>query len=500
MSFVEFLWGDPGFMNILLLWTLSSLFFFSSHGFIANVSLIAPNIQFNNPTGVIISPDGVYALIADQGNHIIRQIILSTSTMVTIAGLSGSPGRSNGIGSNARFNLPLSISISPDGQSAYVADFSNHIIRKILLSFSLVSTVAGMSEIFGYSDGIGTYAMFYFPADVTISSNGNFALVADGSNHLIRKILLSNHQVRTLVGSSHCISGNSNGIGSNANFNNPASISISFDNSFALVADYSNHLIRQIILSTTEVITFVGGNSYGNRNGYGTFAKFYYPSGVEITKDGEYAFVSDRYNHLIRQIVLTTRSVTTLAGMSELSGVINGIGTNARFTYPNDISVSSDGRYALIADSSNNMIRSIDILENPTFQPTSSPSSQPTFPLPFPSSTPSSQPSISSTPHLSLKLERQSSTFPFDFSMTVPHVLILIFFGLFILSGISFVVYQRYFRYSCWLPLSRQRHHHDDDEAKETDSTHSLYKPEDGIQMSMSPVQYSIVPSVPESP
>jgi DNA-binding beta-propeller fold protein YncE len=491
-------------MDYLLLWTILHLLHFLSEAFLANVSLITPDIIYNNPTGVIISPDGYYALIADQGNHIIRKIILSTSTVVTFAGLSGFPGRDDGFGSNARFDLPLSICISSDGQYAYVADYSNHLIRKIIISTSFVSTTAGVGQIFGYSDGVGTFAMFYFPTDVTLSSDMNFALVADGSNHLIRHITLTNNHVQTLVGRSG-VTGNSNGFGSNAKFNTPNSISISPDNSLALVADYSNHLIRQIIISTSEVITLAGGNSFGSSNGLGTHSRFYYPSGVEITSDGLYAFISDRYNHLLRQIHMPTGIVSTIAGMNELSGTSNGIGTQARFTYPYDISVSSDLKFGLIADSSNNMIRSFQILQNPTLQPTSPPTHRPTLSPTLVSSEPTTQPSIRPT-QLSLNLKRQrhrQSATNRSSKSSLPITLLWIS-GIFLtLGAVSYGVSRRFpAAFSFLPPWSGDGHHHrqSHEEGSDSDSTHSLYKPEDGIQMSMSPVNYSIVPTFPESP
>ncbi|CAD7841173.1 hypothetical protein S1OALGB6SA_283 [Olavius algarvensis spirochete endosymbiont] len=49
----------------------------------------------------------------------------------------------------------------------------------------MVSTLAGSSA--GHADGIGTEAQFYGPTGVAVDSSGNI-YVADFSNHRIRKI------------------------------------------------------------------------------------------------------------------------------------------------------------------------------------------------------------------------------------------------------------------------------------------------------------------------
>jgi hypothetical protein len=53
-------------------------------------------------------------------------------------------------------------------------------------------------------------------------------------------------------------------------------------------------------------------------------------------------------------------TVSLLAG--EGYGTSNGIGTNAQFSYPWGVSLSSDDSYALVADSDNNMIRNSCLL------------------------------------------------------------------------------------------------------------------------------------------
>ena len=88
--------------------------------------------QFNRPRG--ITTDGTNLYVADQNNHKIRKIVITTGAVTILAGsTSGTPSDSKGntdaTGTSARFDTP--IGITTDGTNLYVADQNNHRIRKI---------------------------------------------------------------------------------------------------------------------------------------------------------------------------------------------------------------------------------------------------------------------------------------------------------------------------------------------------------------------------------
>jgi hypothetical protein len=110
-----------------------------------------------------------------------------------------------------------------------------------------------------------------------------------------------------------------------------------------IVPSPSRHLAGELG-EVGNVTTLAGGaGSFGSTNGVGTIARFYNPFGVSISPDGVYALVADQTNHLIRQIIISTAYVTTLAGVAGSSGATNGVGTIAKFDKPLGVSISPDG-------------------------------------------------------------------------------------------------------------------------------------------------------------
>jgi sugar lactone lactonase YvrE len=115
-----------------------------------------------------------------------------------LAGDISGPGNADGMGAAARFFSPIGVAVDSAG-NVYVADTSNHTIRKITPA-GVVTTLAGTANQSGYVDGTGTAARFTSPAGVAVDSTGNL-YVADTGNHIIRKISASG-SVSTVAGTA----------------------------------------------------------------------------------------------------------------------------------------------------------------------------------------------------------------------------------------------------------------------------------------------------------
>lgn len=256
-------------------------------------------VAFENAQGITISPDARYLYVADTGHHLIRCIRLSDNTSWIVAGNDDDNAGfvDSETGSDAYFNSPTGI--TTDGTNLYVADAYNRTIRKIVISTTAVSTLAGdPDEDVDSDDGTYTDARFYTP--VRLTTDGSNLYVTDFDNRNVRRVVIATGETTTLAGST-------------------------------------DRDVRKISgdESTEE---------YYDRTG--TAARFYHPHG--ITTDGTNLYVTDWndyfletlvFKHLIRKIVIATGEVTTIAGgeSTPREETLEGLGTAARFAKPRGI-------------------------------------------------------------------------------------------------------------------------------------------------------------------
>jgi serine/threonine-protein kinase len=304
---------------------------------------------FWNPSGVTADTIG-NLYVTDGLNNEIRKIIISTGQVTTMAGSTAS-GSADGIGALARFNQPLGITYDGAG-NLYVADPINNEIRKIIISTGQVTTIAG-STTSGSANGTDTAAKFNLPSGVACDGNGNL-FVADHNNNMIRKIVISTGVVSTLAGST--TQGFANGIGTAAKFYFPIGL-VCDGNGNLFVTDNYNYMIRKIIISSGLVSTLAGYTTQSTPiDGTGTAAGFGDPNGIIYDGNGN-LFVTEASFNKIRKIVISSAVVTTIAGTGT-HGSTDGIGTAASFNAPKGITCDKNGNL-YIADGINDEIRMI---------------------------------------------------------------------------------------------------------------------------------------------
>jgi hypothetical protein len=281
----------------------------------------------------------------------------STSGFVsTIAGTSGSYGYTDGTGTTARFITPSYI--ASDGANLYVTDSWANNIRKIVIATGEVSTLAGSTTgASGVTDARGTAARFNRP--LGIATDGINAYVADSGNNSIRRIVISTGAVTTVAGSIDGIPGTTDGAGTAARFSSPWGISLIGDAIY--VGDGANSTIRRIDLgANAQVSTIAGtaGNHGWNDSPAGASAVFNLPAGLAAS--GGALFAAELENCDVRRITPATGETMTLAG-SAASGVgsTDGTGASARFNHP--YGITTDGANLYVADTWNNTIRKIVI-------------------------------------------------------------------------------------------------------------------------------------------
>ena len=223
------------------------------------------------------------------------------------------------------------------------------------------TTIAGAASI-GSTDGPGTIARFYSPRALAVDNRGN-VYVADSMNDTIRKITPDGN-VSTLAGVPGYIALNArmapgfqtiDGTGSDALFFNPEGISV--DNAGTIyVSDKLDFTIRKVTQDGV-VTTFAGTTGvWGNTDGTGKDACFYVIGGTALDAAGN-LYVAEWESHTVRKVT-PDGVVTTLAGLADSYGNVDGTGSDARFAQPMHLAVDAAGN-VFVADPANNNIRKI---------------------------------------------------------------------------------------------------------------------------------------------
>ena len=109
----------------------------------------------------------------------------------------------------------------------YIADSSNNRIRKVAISTGIISTIAGNGGTGSYSgdNGAATSATLYYPYGVGLDTAGN-VYIADTSNHRIRKVTISTGIITTFAGTGTESYGGDNGPATSATLNYPRGVAV----------------------------------------------------------------------------------------------------------------------------------------------------------------------------------------------------------------------------------------------------------------------------------
>ena len=305
--------------------------------------------RFNQPAGIAVDLAGnVY--VADAQDNTIRKIT-PTGVVSTLAGSPGAYGFADGTGATARFGFPKGVAADKAG-NLFVADAGTHVIRKVTSS-GVVTTLAGSPGQYGFVDGPGAQARFHQPDGVATDDAGN-VYVSDGFNDAIRKISPGG-VVSTLAASPK--SDVSFPRGSDAIARIAAPIGLDVDTAGDIyVANGGGGTVLKVSPSgtATSIAGYLGFN--GSADGTGVDARFNTPFDVAVERSGG-IYVTDTFNCTIRKIV-AGGVVSTFAGVPGACGAADGPISDARFFLPWGIAVDVSGNI-YVSDSGNHTIRKL---------------------------------------------------------------------------------------------------------------------------------------------
>ena len=264
-------------------------------------------------------------------------------------------------GDQATFLRPRRMAFGPDGL-LYITDQQNHAIRTVDVATRQTCTLAGDGEE-GYNDSgnaLGKPPTFSFPNGVAVDSSGT-VYVTENGNSVVRRIQRSGTDITvdTFAGSFSEITNKDQ----QKRFNSTRQGLTSYrdagllDSAFRLpddiliapsgaiyIADAGNHAIRRITQTGGQsVVETIAGNGVpGFADGGATNARFNTPTALALSADGNFLFVADTNNNRVRRIDLVNRRVSTLAG-GAAGPSVDGPGGQAALFQPIGLALDSDG-------------------------------------------------------------------------------------------------------------------------------------------------------------
>jgi sugar lactone lactonase YvrE len=254
----------------------------------------ATNAGLLTPCGVVVDRNG-NLFIADTRNHRVRRVTPG-GTITTVAGNGTAAYAGDGAEAiGASLNVPVALALDSAG-NLYIADAFNSAIRKVTFD-GKIWTVAGRG-IPGFSGdgGSATAASLNQPGGITVDATDNL-YIADSSNHRIRKVT-TDGVITTVAGGPRRGFSGDGGVATGASLNYPRGIAL--DSLGRLyITDSLNNRIRALLPDGT-ILTIAGAGfgDYGD-GGPALEARFRFPEGLAIDNAGA-LYVADNQNSRIR--------------------------------------------------------------------------------------------------------------------------------------------------------------------------------------------------------
>ncbi len=253
--------------------------------------------SLNGPKGMAIDGLGnIY--FADESNHRIRKVIASTGIITTVAGNgTTNSGGDGGPATSANLEYPCDVALDASG-NLFIAFKQTSSIRKVNVSTGIISTVAGGG--FGGDGVLAINASLKVPTGVCVDASGNF-YIADQSDHRIRKVNANTGIISTIAGNGTQGFSGDGGPATAAKLSKPSGISIDgLGNLY--IADFANYRIRKVNAST-GIISTVAGNGISGFGGDGgaALAANLISYSVSLDTSGS-LYIPDYFNDRIRKV------------------------------------------------------------------------------------------------------------------------------------------------------------------------------------------------------
>ena len=307
-----------------------------------------------NPFGLAIGPDGAL-YFCEVDNHCIRRLDLQSGVLTTFAG-TGHAGYAGDGGPplEARLNQPYEIRFDAAG-AMYIVEMENHIVRRIDAATGLISTVAGTSTPgFAGDGGPATEAQLHRPHSIELDGQGGL-FVADISNHRIRRVDLGSGVIETFAGTGEAAPTPNAAPLEGTPLNGPRALTFDAAGDMLVALREGNAVYRiDMQRRSFEHLAGTGSLGYTGDGGPATAADLSGPKGIAVAPSGD-VYIADTESHTIRAID-RNGVITTVAGDGSKHDGPDGDPLSCGLARPHGIFIDSAGS-VYVGDSENHRVR-----------------------------------------------------------------------------------------------------------------------------------------------
>ncbi len=278
-------------------------------------------------------------------------------------------GGSNGDGgpaTGATLN-PIGTAVDAAG-NIFIADSTNHRVRRVDAVTGFVSSVAGTGVAGSSGDGgLAIEAILNNPVDVEVDLAGNL-YIADRGNSRVRRIDAVTGIIDNFAGTGVSGFSGDNGFAVDAEFRNPGGLAYDagqptdpFDD-ILYITDTSNNRIRKVTLSGGGISTYAGNGEFGF-SGDGSpaiNASLALPADVTVHPSGD-LYIADFANQRVRVVRKDTQKIFTAAGSGQFAFCDDVVPSEACFRNPIALEYDAFDDAVLVADAANQRIRHIPL-------------------------------------------------------------------------------------------------------------------------------------------
>lgn len=260
-----------------------------------NIDGIGTMAALYNPWGIAMDPGGTFAIFADASNHAIRCVNVSSGLVTTVAG-RGVFGFADRRGTSAALYFPSGVAMDSGGTFEVIADHSNSLLRRMsvvdLLSASQTSSGTSSPSLSQMQSASMTQSRSNtLSSSQTRSQHASTIIPACGVGEVAGAVTTVAGDTSGSVTSGSDNSGYSDGVGTDSLFFYPSGVALDATGSFAIIVDSDNNLVRQLNLNGGIVTTVAGSIHKGYSDGFGTTASFKFPSNVAMDSAGRFAII-----------------------------------------------------------------------------------------------------------------------------------------------------------------------------------------------------------------